>query len=142
MPTRDPVDTDTLDDRRLQIELETFAHDPARKPRTECGCQPVAFVSDAMVAPPGERNMSIAVDCFVPDRTAVGAPFSPAFSAFSRLLNDTADLFVVGFFAAFGIGISFGSAQPNRLHRRSPAKAYKPAGRDPGAPRALPKQAQ
>jgi hypothetical protein len=86
--------------------------------------------------------MSMAADCLVPDRTAVRAPFSPAFLAFGRLLDDAADPALVRFFAAFRIGISFGSAQPIRLHRRSPAKAYQPAGRDPGAPKALPKRAQ
>jgi hypothetical protein len=95
-----------------------------------------------MVAPPGELNISIAADCLVPDRTAVRPPFSPAFLAVVRLLDDVAEFAAVRFFAAFRIGISFGSAQPIRLYRRSPAKAYKPAGRDPGAPKALPKRAQ
>ncbi len=135
MPTRDPVDTDTLDDRRLQIELETPAHDLGKK-----AAHRMRLPAGGLC--PGVRNISIAAACFVPDRKAVGAPVSTAFLAFGRLLDDAADLFVVRFFAAFRIGISFGSAQPIRPHRRSPAKAYKPAGRDPGAPRALPKHAQ
>jgi hypothetical protein len=49
------------------------------------------------------------------------------------MLDCAADLAAVRFFAAFVIGISFGSAAASRLHRRSPAKALKPAGRDPGA---------
>src|SRR5215813_15174030 len=104
---------------------------PARKPRTECDCHPVAFVSAAMVAPPGERSMSIAADCFVPHWTA--ATRLPVFSAllcFGRLLDGAADLAAVLFFAVFLIGISFGSVAACRLHRRSPAEALKPAGRE------------
>src|ERR1051325_4132622 len=84
---------------------------PARKPRTECGCQPVAFVSVAMLAPAGERSISIAADCFVPDRAAVTQlPFCLALMGFGRLLEDAPDLAAaVCFFAVFVIGISFGS---------------------------------
>ncbi len=57
--------------------------------------------------------MSIAADCFVPDRMAVGSPFSPAFLAFGRLLDDAADLFVVRFFAAFRIGIPSVQRRPS-----------------------------
>src|SRR5215208_2404608 len=39
---------------------------PARKPRTECCCQPVAFIIAAMVAPSGDRSMVITRDCFEP----------------------------------------------------------------------------
>src|SRR5262249_48172959 len=78
---------------------------PARKPRTECDCQPVVFVSAAMVAPPGERSMPIAADCFVPDRTAATRlPLCPTFLSFGRLLNDAADRAAVCFFALFIIG--------------------------------------
>ncbi len=42
MPARDPVDPDTRDERRLQIELETPAHDPGKKAahrmRLPAGC--------------------------------------------------------------------------------------------------------
>ena len=30
---------------------------PASKPRTECGCQPVAFIKLGIVAPASDRNM-------------------------------------------------------------------------------------
>jgi hypothetical protein len=114
----------------------------ARKPRTECDCQPVAFDSAAMVAPPGQRSISIAADCFMPDRTAATRlPVCPALLGFGRLLDGAADLAAVRFFAVFVIGISLGSAA-SRLHHRSPAKALQPAGRDPGAVKAPRKQAQ
>src|SRR5215204_2524975 len=37
---------------------------PARKPRTECFCQPVAFIIPAMVAPPGACSIATTRDCF------------------------------------------------------------------------------
>jgi hypothetical protein len=103
----------------------------------------VAFVSAAIVTPPGERSISIAADCFVPDRTAATRlPFCPALLGFGRLLDGVVDLAAVRFLAVFVIGISFGSGAASRLHRQSPAKALKPAGRDPGAAKARRKQAQ
>jgi hypothetical protein len=58
----------------------------ARKPRTECCCQPVAFISPSIVVPRGERSIAIAADCFVPTRVVLCAdPFVRlrAFGAFS-----------------------------------------------------------
>src|SRR4029453_13281336 len=106
-----------------KTSLRRLRTTPARKPRTECDCQPVAFVSAAMVAPPGERSIFIAADCFVPGWTAAGGvPFCPAFLGFGRILDFAAHFAAVRFFAAFVIGISFGSVATCRLHRRSPAK--------------------
>src|SRR5262245_65705952 len=84
-----------------------------------------------MLAPPGERSISIAADCFVPDRTAATRlPICLVLLDLARLLEDAGNL-VVRFFAVFVIGISFGSVAASRLHRRSPAEAHAPAGRDP-----------
>jgi len=52
---------------------------------------------------------------------------------FGRLRDGAVNLAAVRFFAVFVIGISFGSVAAFRLHRRSPAEALMPAGRDPGA---------
>src|SRR5262245_36063761 len=93
----------------FKSSLRRLRTTPARKPRTECDCQPVVFVSAAMVAPPGERSMPIAADCFVPDRTAATRlSLCPAFLSFGWLLNDAADRAAVCFFALFIIGTSFG----------------------------------
>jgi hypothetical protein len=68
------------------------------------------------------------------DRTAeTRLPFCLALLDFGRLFEDAADLAAVRFFAVFVIGIFFGSGAASRLHRRSPAEALMPAGRDPGA---------
>src|SRR5438445_11778870 len=37
---------------------------PAKKPRTECCCQPVAFMMAAIVVPLGWRSMPRTVSCF------------------------------------------------------------------------------
>src|SRR6185369_13234161 len=111
----------------FKSSLRRLRTTPARKPRTECGCQPVTFVSAARVAPPGERSISIAADCFVLDRTAATrSPFCLALLDLGRLFEDAADLAAVRFFAVFAIGISFGSVAASRLHRRSPAEALMP----------------
>src|SRR3954471_22739155 len=39
---------------------------PARKPRTECCCQPVAFIIVAIVVPLADRSIVITRDCFEP----------------------------------------------------------------------------
>jgi hypothetical protein len=58
--------------------------------------------------PLGERSISIAADCFVPDRTAeTRLLICLALLGFSRL-RDAPDLAAVRFFAVFVIGISFG----------------------------------
>jgi len=66
--------------------------------------------------------MSIAADCFVPDRTAATLlPLCPVLLDFGWLLDDAADRAAVRFFALFIIGISFGSVAACLLHHRSPA---------------------
>jgi len=43
---------------------------PARNPRIECGCQSVAVISLAIVAPAGARNITIACACLVGELAA------------------------------------------------------------------------
>src|SRR5262245_1809089 len=89
----------------FKSSLRRLRTTPARKPRTECDCQPVAFVSAATVAPPGARSISIAANCFVPGRTAATRLlFLPALLAFGRLLDGSAKRAAVRFFAVFVIG--------------------------------------
>src|SRR5215469_7794900 len=70
---------------------------PDRKPRTECGCQPVASLSSVAVAPPGRlsRSRMIAVLLFFRARLA---GFSPL--AFFAPLD--AFLAALAFFPDFG----------------------------------------
>jgi hypothetical protein len=50
---------------------------PARKPRAECGCQPVAFIIASIVAPVGDCSNAMTRDCFEPRLALLGSG-SPA----------------------------------------------------------------
>src|SRR4051794_5598780 len=69
---------------------------PARKPRTECFCHPVAFIIPAMVAPAGVRSNAMTRDCFEWGLTllalAVAASFWEAFAAREGAVEDKASL--------------------------------------------------
>src|SRR3984893_15091166 len=49
------------------LRLSFFLTTPAKKPRTECGCQSVAFMIAAMVVPFGPCNIFSTADCFEDD---------------------------------------------------------------------------
>src|SRR3990172_8979661 len=53
-------------DSRLRPSF--FRTVPARKPRTECDCQPVARIIESMVAPAGPRSIAITRACLVSGR--------------------------------------------------------------------------
>src|ERR1700722_18291558 len=52
----------TLSDTRLSFSF--FLTTPAKKPRTECCCQSVAFMIAAIVVPFGSPNIFSTTDCF------------------------------------------------------------------------------
>src|ERR1700732_2359451 len=65
----------TLSEMRLSLSF--FLTTPAKKPRTECCCQSVAFMIAAIVVPFGCRNIPSTVSCL--DEAAnfvAGADFS------------------------------------------------------------------
>jgi hypothetical protein len=62
---------------------------PERNPRTECGCQPVAFISSLAVTPPARLSSSSTVAVLLPSRAA--AFFAPL-GAFLAGLAFLADL--------------------------------------------------
>ena len=49
---------------QIKRETEFLAHDPAKKPRTECCCQPVVFTMTGMVVPSDRLSIRITADCF------------------------------------------------------------------------------
>src|SRR5260370_32841415 len=75
-----------MDDPTIPIFLPTA---PDKKPRTECGCQPVAFISSFRVAPPACFSSSRTFSVLLPSRAPVAflgtvarlAPFAPFFTA-------------------------------------------------------------
>src|SRR5215470_19118558 len=44
----------------------------ARNPRTECCCQPVAFIIAGIVVPAGDCSMAMTRDCFEPGSALCG----------------------------------------------------------------------
>src|SRR5437660_6424038 len=56
----------------LSFSLRRLRTTPARKPRTECCCQPVAFIIAAIVAPADDCSMAITRDCFEPASPVFG----------------------------------------------------------------------
>src|SRR4029077_1528759 len=74
----------------MRFSLRRLRTTPAKKPRTECRCQPVACMIAAIVAPFGDESRAMTRDCFepgfnvsafrlrtafCPDRPAVAAGF-------------------------------------------------------------------
>src|SRR5882672_1455578 len=49
------------------FSLRRLRTTPARKPRTECCCQPVAFIIASIVAPAGDFSIAITLSCLEPD---------------------------------------------------------------------------
>src|SRR3954452_19505059 len=112
---------------------------PARKPRTECACHPVACIIAAIVVPAGDCSIAITRPCldtaptFFPasERTAPGCA---GFVAATRTRLDLVVWVLAGFFAGFRMGILHSVRNGPMPHRRSPISARKPAGRDPLGP--------
>src|SRR5579862_9369237 len=100
---------------------------PAKKPRTECCCQPVTFIMALIVVPLGCASRARTASCLVPGRVAPEPP--PARFALPAPLG----------FASFrlvemlrcDIWDPFGYDGIIYRHHRSPAVAAWPAGRDP-----------
>src|SRR6266478_1576447 len=117
------------------LSLRRLRTTPAKKPRTECCCQPVACIMAAIVAPAGDCSMAMTRDCFerrsaflppgstVPCCRAFAAP-PAAYGAAERFLTD------------FDIKILRSAKAASIPHHRSPTSAIRPAGQDLGAPSA------
>src|SRR5215472_5223740 len=54
------------------LSLRRFRTTPARNPRIECCCQPVAFIIAAIVAPAGDCSIAMMRDCFEPGSALCG----------------------------------------------------------------------
>src|SRR5256885_15482562 len=101
---------------------------PAKKPRTECCCHPVAFMIAAIVVPLGCLSRPMTVSCLVPPRVEPEATFSTFADFFARLAGTT---FVLLGVLRCDILRSLRLRQHTRRHHRSPTAAVSPAGRDP-----------
>src|SRR5579863_7701853 len=89
---------------------------PDRNPRTECGCQPVAFISSSDVAPPGRFSSSRIAAALLPARAE--SPFSSRFGPLGAFLAELAFFPDLAFFdatcarraPAWAVFVAFGSA--------------------------------
>src|SRR4051812_40049172 len=104
---------------------------PARNPRTECCCQPVAFIMTAIVAPAGDCSIAITRACFEPEAALLllGGAAGCCEGVAVVAVDKAADRCFADFDMRSSIRLS-GFAP----HHRSPISAIKPAGRDLGAP--------
>src|ERR1700677_2398859 len=88
----------------LSFSLRRLRTTPARKPRTECCCQPVAFVIASIVAPAGDLSIAMTCDCLEPDFRCSGLrSFWLCVAVFVAAM--TAVVATVRFLADFDIGI-------------------------------------
>src|SRR5260370_20660911 len=116
------------------LSLRRLRTTSARKPRTECCCQPVACIMAAIVAPAGDCSMAMTRDCFEPSSacillgSAVGC--CEDFDARTVVVDDAAGRF----FPDFDIEILRSVHAGVVPHHRSPPSATRPAGADLCAP--------
>src|SRR5262245_60057143 len=103
------------------VRLSRLRTTPAKNPRTECCCQPVAFMMAAIVAPSGCRNRPRTCSCLELERGLCCLAFLGA-AGFVGLLVLAADL---DFRARWVVGIPDSS---HRLRRHPGPSPPKPRG--------------
>src|ERR1700730_16505972 len=93
---------------------------PAKKPRTEGCCQPVAFMMVAIVAPLDCLSSASTASCLVPLRVEPARISSDLSGLFARLLP-RAGLVFLGVLLCDILGSFVGCDGTTRRHHRSPA---------------------
>src|SRR5215813_9295335 len=99
---------------------------PAKNPRTECCCHPVAFMIAAIVVPLGRLSSPRTVSCLVPPRVEPETAF-PVFAALFVCLAGAAFVLLGVLRCDISQVLSVATAQ--RRHDRSPTAAVSPVGR-------------
>src|SRR6202040_1009533 len=95
---------------------------PAKKPRTECCCQSVAFIIVAIVVPLGCLSRARTASCLVPPRVEPKGMVPGFAGLFARLLARATSVFL-GVLLCDNLKILFGCNGTRRRHHRSPAVA-------------------
>ena len=116
---------------------------PAKNPRTECCCHPVAVMIAAIVAPVDDRSIATMRACLVSGRDAVFAGAGAVRVRDSDLPAFRGDERVAAL--VFELGLVMGSSEVTRHHpphHLSPAQASHPAGQDPEGRLSRPKSPQ
>src|SRR5271169_4657526 len=103
---------------------------PAKKPRTECCCQLVAFIIAVIVAPVGTRSIAMTRDCFEPGSAFLilgsGTTCWEGLLIGTGVTDGAAGRFVADFDIEILHSVHCGVAP----HHRSPTSAIEPAGQD------------
>ena len=97
-----------------------------KKLRTDCSCQPVAFIMAAIDAPLGYLSRARTICCFVLRRLKTG----PTFLRLAVLFAGVVGAMIVRTLRC-DMMRSLRLRRHMRRHRRSPTMAKSPAGRDP-----------
>src|SRR5262249_44733386 len=87
------------------LSLRRLRTTPARKPRTECCCQPVAFIIASIVAPTGDLSIAITRACLEPGSLLGRFALLAANCASFDTATGVADGATARFFAGFDIEI-------------------------------------
>src|ERR1700733_6892338 len=97
----------TFSDTRFSLSF--FLTTPAKKPRTECCCQSVAFMIAAIVLPFGSRSIASTASCLEEDGAAAFGDAGFDVTALDEAVDlDRVALFLVGrFFARAGLRAAF-----------------------------------
>src|SRR5215813_5285756 len=111
------------------LSLRRLRTTPARKPRTECCCQPVAFIIASIVAPAGDLSIAITLFCLDPGSLFGRFALRGANWASLAAATGVADGATARFFADFDIEILRLVEAASRRHHRSPAEAKRALAR-------------
>src|ERR1700731_4388600 len=103
---------------------------PAKKPRTECCCQPVAFMIVAIVVPLGCLSRARTASCLVPLRVEPKEMFEGFAGLFARLLA-RANLVFVGILLCDIRGSFSVTTAPGAVTTEAPQWHHRQRGRIP-----------
>src|SRR5271166_7144404 len=105
----------------------------ARKPRTECCCQPVACMMAAIVAPLGSLSSARTASCLVPPRVEPGETV-PGFAGLFARLVARANLDLEGFLAFDIVGSFSVVTTLTAVTTEAPRWRHRQRGRIPNEP--------
>src|ERR1700746_1122241 len=111
----------------VSVNPSFFRTTPAKKPRTEWPCQPVAFMMAVIVAPLGCPSRVRTVSCLVPARVEPEATFPFFAGFFARLAGATFGL--LGVLRCDIFQILFGCDGTRAVTAEAPQWRYRPRGR-------------
>src|SRR6266545_2041567 len=106
---------------------------PAKKPRTECCCQPVAFMIAAIVTPSGCPSRLSTAACLVPPRAERERVFLPFTGFFARLLGWASLVLLAGLLCDILASLSVATAS-GAVTTQAPQWRHRQRDGDPNGP--------